>query len=149
MQLKYENDKEMLADRALFLHKNDVKYLYKKYHEKYIGTQNRSSQDNPEQPFILVVITNLMKHCHELQEAGELVYMNTMARLNVLNTPLMILSTSTPAGSLPFTVILTSDEIVTTFTKALNVMKNMASSTAFSGRGPIIGLQVVMTDDCK
>ncbi|CAG8677510.1 6599_t:CDS:2 [Cetraspora pellucida] len=29
MQLRYKNDEEMLADRALFPHKNDIKYLYK------------------------------------------------------------------------------------------------------------------------
>ncbi|KAF0506073.1 hypothetical protein F8M41_019194 [Gigaspora margarita] len=36
-QLKYENDKKMLADRAVFPHKSDIKYLHKKYREKHIG----------------------------------------------------------------------------------------------------------------
>ncbi|CAG8688200.1 6666_t:CDS:2 [Cetraspora pellucida] len=127
MQLEYENDEEILADRALFPHKNDVKYLYKKYHKKHIGAQNRSSQDNSEQPFILVVITNLMKHCYELQETGKLVYIDTTAELDVLNTPFMILSISTSAGSLPLAIILISDETVITFTKALNGKKSGTS----------------------
>ncbi|KAF0485819.1 hypothetical protein F8M41_022746 [Gigaspora margarita] len=45
-QLKYENDEEMLADRAVFSHKSDIKYLHKKYHEKHIGAPNRKEMFN-------------------------------------------------------------------------------------------------------
>ncbi|CAG8677525.1 6600_t:CDS:2 [Cetraspora pellucida] len=113
--------------------------------QKYIA----SNHNNPEQPFILVVVTNLIKHCHQLQEAGELVYMDTMAGLDVLNTPLMIFSTSTPAGGLPLAAILTSNKTAATFTKALEIVKKMIPSVAFGRWGSVIGPQVFMTDDCR
>ncbi|CAG8580295.1 1013_t:CDS:1, partial [Scutellospora calospora] len=178
MQLKYANDEEMLANRALFPYKNDFNYLYKKYRDKHIGTQNRinmfsqleeeikefninrkgdtwmqkfitSNQSNSEQHFILVVVTNLMKCCHELQEAGELVYIDITAGLDVLNTPLTILSTSTSAGSLPLAAILTSDETEATFIKALDMVKKIVPSVVFGRQGSIIRPQVVITDDCR
>ncbi|CAG8737176.1 13886_t:CDS:2 [Cetraspora pellucida] len=130
MQLKYENNEEMLADRMLFPHKNNIKYLYKKYHNKHMGAQNRS-QNNSKQPFILVIIMNLMKCCHKLQKSEELVYIDTTARLDVLNTPLTILSTSTSADGLPHAAILTSNETAETFTKALSIVKHMVPSIAF------------------
>ncbi|CAG8454947.1 8113_t:CDS:2 [Cetraspora pellucida] len=61
-----------------------------------------------------------------------------MARLDTLNTPLTILSTSTPVGGLPLVTILTSDEITATFTKALEMIKKMGPLMAF-----------IMTDDCR
>ncbi|CAG8852734.1 255_t:CDS:2, partial [Gigaspora margarita] len=69
--------------------------------------------------------------------------------LDALNTPVTILSTSTPIGRLPLAAILTSDETTSTFTKALNMLKNVLLLTAFNGRGPVVGPQIFMTDDCK
>ena len=89
-----------------------------------------------------------MKRCHTLQQASELVYMDTTASLDTLNTPLTIISTSTPVGDLPLAVILTSDETAQTFTKALDALKNIMPSDIFGGCGPTIGPQVIMTDDC-
>ncbi|CAG8623692.1 23261_t:CDS:1, partial [Cetraspora pellucida] len=45
-QLRYENDKEMLTNRTVFPHKYDIKYLHKKYHEKYISTLNSKEMLN-------------------------------------------------------------------------------------------------------
>ncbi|CAG8705585.1 4201_t:CDS:1, partial [Ambispora leptoticha] len=73
----------------------------------------------------------------------------TMAVLNVLNTLLTILSTSTSIGSLPLAVILTSDETAYTFLEALNVLKSVMPLTAFNERRPGVGPEVIMMDDCK
>ncbi|CAG8799654.1 7330_t:CDS:2, partial [Cetraspora pellucida] len=105
--------------------------------------------DNSGQPFILVIIINLMKRCHSLQQAGELVYIDTTAGLDVLNTPLMILSTSTSIRSLPLAVILTSDETAYTFSEALNALKSVMPLTAFNEHRPGVRPEVIMTDDCK
>ncbi|CAG8510981.1 11851_t:CDS:2, partial [Scutellospora calospora] len=86
---------------------------------------------------------------HELQEAEKLVYMDTTAKLDILNTLLTILSTSTPASGLPLAAILTYDETVATFTKALDVVKKIVPSVVFSRQRSIIGPQVVMTDDYR
>ncbi|CAG8808792.1 42693_t:CDS:2, partial [Gigaspora margarita] len=177
LQLDYNNDEEILADRAMAPRKNDVFYLYKKHRDKHVGAQNGKEMFDrlakeiadfnnnnkgkiwmqtyiaPEnndagQPFILVILTNLMIRCHELRESGELVYMDTTAGLDGLNTPLTILSTCTPAGGLPLGVILTSDESANTFTKALEALKHLIPSMAFGERGSTVGLQVIITDDC-
>ncbi|CAG8828677.1 17452_t:CDS:2, partial [Cetraspora pellucida] len=113
--------------------------------QKYIAPE----KDDFGQPFILVIITNLMMRCHTLKEAGELVYMDTTAGLDVLNTPFTILSTSTPAGGLPLGVIIASDESANTFTKALEILKCLILSAGFGEHGTALGPQVIMTDDCK
>ncbi|CAG8759091.1 6748_t:CDS:2, partial [Ambispora leptoticha] len=102
---------------------------------------------DPGQPFILVILTDLMKRCHSLQQAGELVYIDATAGLYALNTPLTIISTNTPIGGLPLATILTSDETTITLTKALNMLKHIMPSTAFGGCGALVGPQVIMTDD--
>ncbi|RIB15089.1 hypothetical protein C2G38_2193248 [Gigaspora rosea] len=102
---------------------------------------------DPGQPFVLVIVTNLMKHCHALQQAGELVYMDTTAGLDVLNTPMTILSTSTLIGGLPLVIMLTSNETTNTFTKALDMLKYVMPILACNGHGPVIGPKVFMTDD--
>ncbi|CAG8851158.1 24566_t:CDS:1, partial [Gigaspora margarita] len=178
IQLKFENDEAILADRAICPHKHNVYYLHQKYLDTSIGARNRkemfsrlaeeveefnsnrkgnalmqpyiaSTNTDPGQPFVLVIVTNLMKRCHALQQAGELVYMDTTAGLDVLNTPMTILSTSTPIGGLPLAIMLTSNETSNTFTKALDMLKCIMPISAFNGRRPEIGPKVFMTDDCK
>ncbi|CAG8691915.1 19659_t:CDS:2, partial [Cetraspora pellucida] len=133
LQLNCGNDEEVLADRSTAPRKmkevsefND-NHKGKAWLQSYIAPE----KEDPGQPLILVILTNLMICCYELQEAGELVYMDTTAGLDILNTPLIILSTSTPVGGLPLAVILTSDESTNTFTKALDILKHMIPSIAF------------------
>ncbi|CAG8821110.1 8206_t:CDS:2, partial [Cetraspora pellucida] len=40
LQIKCDNDEEILADRAIAPCKNDVFYLYKKHRDQYLGAQN-------------------------------------------------------------------------------------------------------------
>ncbi|CAG8767892.1 14031_t:CDS:2 [Cetraspora pellucida] len=166
IQLKYENDEGVLADRAICPNRQDIYYLHKKFLNQSVAKEVEEFNANGKghawmqpyisstsvslgQPFVLVIITNLMKHCHSLQQAEELVYMDTTAGLDILNTPLTILSTSMSIGSLPLAVILTSDETAYTFSEALNALKHILPITAFNSHGPIIGPEVIITDDCK
>ncbi|CAG8556847.1 21494_t:CDS:1, partial [Cetraspora pellucida] len=80
-------------------------------------------------------------YCHILQKADELVYIDRTAGLDILNTSLTILLTSTFASSLPFGVIIASDELANTFTKALNILRSLISSTKFGKHRATIGLQ--------
>ncbi|RIB24372.1 hypothetical protein C2G38_2168721 [Gigaspora rosea] len=134
IQLKYENDEEVLSDKAICPHRHDLYYLYKNQLTKEVEEFNTNKKRyawmqpyiaptsvDPGQPFILVIITNLMKHCHFLQQASDL----------------------------PLVIILTSNEIASTFTKALNILKRIIPIGAFNGRGPIIRPEIVITDDCK
>ncbi|CAG8786674.1 5068_t:CDS:1, partial [Cetraspora pellucida] len=80
---------------------------------------------------------------------NELVNMDTLAGLDVLNTPLMILFTNTFIRSLPLVVILTLDETAYTFLEALNALKSVMPLTIFNKHGPRVGPEVIMIDDCK
>ncbi|CAG8546267.1 22950_t:CDS:2 [Cetraspora pellucida] len=99
MQLKYENDEEILADRAICPYKYDVYYL-EKFLNISVGAKNGKEmfsrlakkpyvapmETDSGQPFILIILTNLIKCCHTLQQAEELIFMDTTASLDVLNT---------------------------------------------------------------
>ncbi|CAG8785854.1 712_t:CDS:1, partial [Cetraspora pellucida] len=103
--------------------------------------------NDPRQPFILVIITNIIKHWYSLQQADELVYIDAIAGFDVLNILLTLISTNTPIGDLPFATILILNEITTTLIKALNILKHILSLFVFSECGFVTGLQVIMTDN--
>ncbi|CAG8623711.1 24762_t:CDS:2 [Gigaspora margarita] len=90
-----------------------------------------------------------MKCCHTLQQASELVYINTMAGLDIFNILMMILSTSTPIGGLPLAIMLTFIETTNSFTKALDMLKCIMPISAFNRHGPVIGPKVFITNGCK
>ncbi|CAG8575350.1 10310_t:CDS:2 [Scutellospora calospora] len=135
IQLNYDNDEAILADRAISEEVEEFNSNRKRnaLMQPYIASTNT----DPRQPFVLVI------------QAGELVYIDSTADLDVLNTSMTILSTSTPIGSLPLAIILTSDETTNTFTKALDMLKCVMPILAFNGRGPVIGPKIFITDDCK
>ncbi|CAG8808724.1 28802_t:CDS:2 [Gigaspora margarita] len=136
MQLKYENDEEMLADRALFSHKNNVKYLYRKYHDEHTGAQNGCNMFSRLEEEIKEFNTNKKGKdgCKNILRQIKItlnIYMDTTAGLDTLNTPLTILSTSTPVGGLPLVAILMFDKIAATFTTALDIAKRIVPSVVF------------------
>ncbi|CAG8647757.1 21733_t:CDS:2 [Cetraspora pellucida] len=73
----------------------------------------------------------------------------TTAELDMLNTPLILLSTSTSIGGLSLAVILTLDEKIDTLKKALDIIKNKMSSATFGEHGSRLKLQIIMTNNCK
>ncbi|CAG8770283.1 13137_t:CDS:1, partial [Cetraspora pellucida] len=73
--------------------------------------------------------------------------MDTTAELDILNTTLTVLFTSTSVSSLPFATILILYEKTDTLIKALNILKNKMLSTTFGRHEFEIGLQVIITDD--
>ncbi|CAG8449623.1 3612_t:CDS:2 [Cetraspora pellucida] len=90
MQLKYKNDEEILADRAIYPYKYNVYYLHKKFLNISISTKNKkemfsclAKKTNSSQPFILIILTNLIKHYHTLQQAKELIFIDIIASLNM------------------------------------------------------------------
>ncbi|CAG8648148.1 14923_t:CDS:1 [Cetraspora pellucida] len=108
-----------------------------------------STNTNPEQLLVLVIVTNLIKHCHALQQAGKLVYIDSIAGLNIFNTPMTILSTSTSISSLSLAIILTSDKMTNTFTKALDMLTYVMPISVFNEHEPVIRSKIFMTDNCK
>ncbi|CAG8828774.1 27977_t:CDS:2, partial [Gigaspora margarita] len=145
MQLKFENDEAILADKAISEEVENFNSNKKgnALMQPYIAPTNTDSG----QLFVLAIVTNLIKCCHALQQASKLVYMDTTAGLDILNTTMTILSTSTSIGGLPFAIMLTSDKTSNTFTKALDMLKCVMSISAFNEYGPKIGPKVFMTNN--
>ena len=62
-------------------------------------------------PLTLVACTPLMARVHEMiQQSAEMMFCDSTSCLEKYNCSLFILSTSSPAGALPLTVAITSDE---------------------------------------
>ncbi|CAG8844538.1 2606_t:CDS:2, partial [Gigaspora margarita] len=141
IQLKYDNNKKVLADRAICPQKYDIYYFHKKFFDQSVGARNGKEMFSQ--------LAKEVKEFNTNEQAGELIYMDTIASFDTLNTPLTLLFTSTPIRSLPLTAILTSDELAFTFIEALNILKCIMLLEAFNRCGPIIGSEVIMTDDCK
>ncbi|CAB4431809.1 unnamed protein product [Rhizophagus irregularis] len=175
LHLAAANEKELitlLADRATNPDYNFVYNLFKKYREINLGASNGSRmfeklkevksynnsglgsailcEYNKElgQPFVLAIVTNLMKRVHEkIRQAGEICYFDASSSFDPLNTSITLLYTSCAAGALPLGLFLTSDESEVTIEFAINKLKSILPSNAFFGRGVDLGPSMFMTDD--
>ena len=73
--------------------------------------KRRHNCKETSKPFILALCTPLMARVHSnVVQSSEMVFCDSTASLDRLNTSLFILSTSHPAGGLPLGVVLVSDE---------------------------------------
>ncbi|CAG8751162.1 14117_t:CDS:2 [Rhizophagus irregularis] len=156
LHLAAANEKELitlLADRATNSDYNFVYNLFKKYREINLGARLGNAilcEYNKElgQPFILAIVTNLMKRVHEkIRQAGEICYFDASSSFDPLNTSITLLYTSCVAGALPFDLFLTSDESEVTIEFAINKLKSILPSNAFFGRGVDLDPSMFMTDD--
>ncbi|CAG8629716.1 19316_t:CDS:2 [Gigaspora margarita] len=90
-------------------------------------------------PFILCIVTNLMKRVHEkIRQAGELCYFDASAAFDPPNTSITLLYTS---------AFLTSDETEITIESAINLLKIVLPDNAFYNCGSQIGPMIITTDD--
>ena len=64
-----------------------------------------------DQPLLLAICTPLMARVHEhVNQAGEIMFVDSSSSLDDFNNPVFILSTSSAAGGLPLGVVITSGE---------------------------------------
>ena len=100
-------------------------------------------------PFILAIVTPIMARAHHMaQQSGELVYCDSTASLDNLNTAVFILSCSTSAGAIPLGAVMTSREDTETLVSAFMALSNIMPDCAFFGRGKAVGPLTFLTDDC-
>ncbi|CAG8804915.1 9477_t:CDS:2, partial [Cetraspora pellucida] len=116
IQLKYDNDEDILADRAICLHKHDIYYLHQKFLDQIVGIRNGKEM-------FLCKSKEIVEFNNSHKETG----------LNISNILLTLISTSTPIGGLPLITILISDETVSTFTKTFEAIKHILLLDAFGG----------------
>ena len=67
-----------------------------------------------------------MSRVHQdIQQAGEMVFIDSTSTLDRFNTSLFILSTAHAAGGLPLAVMITSDEQEETVTQGLTMLNDV------------------------
>ena len=100
--------------------------------------------------FILAIVTPLVARAHQIvRQSGELVYFDSTASLDNLNTAEFILTSSTSAGAVPLGAVMTSSEDADTLTAAFMALRDILPDQAFFDRGPRLGPLTFLTDDCS
>ena len=60
-----------------------------------------------------------------------------------------VMCTHNVAGVLPLSILITSDERESTLKQGFEMVRSCLPDFAFHGRGPQLGPQVIITDNCK
>ena len=81
-------------------------------------------------------------------QSAELVFCDSTASLDNLNTAVFILSCGTSVGALPLAAVMTSSEDAVTLSAGLTALCHILPKCAFFGRGPSLGPLTLLTDDC-
>jgi len=103
--------------------------------------------EETNQPFVMVVITPLMKRVHQMvPHSKDLAFLDSSSNMEEYNLRVFIMVTHSICGALPLGIIVTSDETTDTLTDAFQLFKS--SSSAFSFYGSSAGPEVFMTDNC-
>ncbi len=79
----------------------------------------------------------------------ELAFMDSTGNLDEMNSRFFLLCTHSPAGALPLTIFITSNEKKSTIKAALDLLKECLPENAFYNRGKDIGPLVIITDNCS
>ncbi|XP_050726632.1 uncharacterized protein LOC127003722 [Eriocheir sinensis] len=88
-----------------------------------------------------------MMRAHKLlQEAGEVVFVDATSCVDQVNTAVIPLLCSGPAGAVPLAVLFTSSQDEATLTKGFGMVKEAIGEDGFFGQG---GPQNFMTDNCN
>ena len=80
--------------------------------ERYAATSNSviEVERNASSSFCVALVTPFMKRVHALREAGEVVFVDATASVDRLNTAVVPLLCSSPAGALPLGVVFASSQ---------------------------------------
>ena len=104
--------------------------------------------DGSEDPLILAICTPLMSRVRTLvQQASEVVYIDSSSSLDNYNKAVFVLSTSSAAGGLPLGVVVTLGESTVTIENAMSTLNEILPECGFGQRGRDIGPQTIITDD--
>ena len=161
------------ADRSITPRRRDFSHLYSQFtKDKYGGKDKQMfaklverlksyEEENPEastsyqlyegdsQPLIIALVTPLMKRVHkEVQQSGELVFIDATSNTEEHNLKVFMLCTHHVAGALPLGILITSDEKQSTLCQGFQTLKSILPPQAFYGHGPDKGPAVILTDNC-
>lgn len=170
-ELTYHKKK---ADRSVTPRKRDFNHLYSKFGEEKFGgkgplmfekleeklqdykkshpgaTINHQLYEGDETPLIIAIVSPLMKRVHkEIPQCGELVFVDSTSNAEEHNLKVFMMCTQSVAGALPCGILITSDEKESTLKLGFLLLKSSLPENAFHGRGPDVGPEVILTDNCK
>lgn len=121
---------------------------YKKSHPG--ATVNHQLYEGDETPLIIAIVSPLMKRVHkEIPQCGELVFIDSTSNTEEHNLKVFMMCTQSVAGALPCGILITSDEKESTLKQGFLMLKSSLPGNAFHGRGPDVGPEVILTDNCK
>ena len=83
---------------------------------------------------------------HTIQQAGELVFIDSSSSFDDYNNPMFVISTSSAAGGLPLGVVVTSGESSSIINSAMTHLKSLFSKCSFYGKG---SPNNIITDDSR
>ena len=81
-------------------------------------------------------------------QSAKLVFCDSTASLDNLNTAVFILSCGTSIGALPLAAVMTFSEDAVTLSAGFTALCHILPKCAFFGRGPNLGPLTLLTDDC-
>ena len=77
-----------------------------------------------------------MSRVHQhIQQAGELVFIDSSSSFDDYNNPMFVISTSSAAGGLPLGVVVTSGESSHIINSAMTHLKSLFPKCSFYGKG--------------
>ncbi|XP_050725432.1 uncharacterized protein LOC127003062 [Eriocheir sinensis] len=165
--LKMELDEDLYnqAKKSINPSPKSVEYMWSTWKKKEHGGLNTPSmfdaiktyaEKNPDliikihnegNQFAVVLVTPFMMRAHKLlQEAGEVVFVDATSCVDQVNTAVIPLLCSGPAGAVPLAVLFTSSQDEATLTKGFGMVKEAIGEDGFFGQG---GPQNFMTDNCN
>ena len=91
-----------------------------------------------------------MKRVHkDVPQSGKLVFNDATSKTEEHNSKVFIMCTHSVAGALPLSILITSDERESTLKQDFEMFRSCLPDFVFHGRGPQLGRQVIITDNCK
>ena len=115
---------------------------YKKSHPG--ATVNHQLYEGDETPLIIAIVSPLMKRVHK-----EIPQCDSTSNTEEHNLKVFMMCTQSVAGALPCGILITSDEKESTLKQGFLMLKSSLPWNAFHGRGPDVGPEVILTDNCK
>jgi hypothetical protein len=93
----------------------------------------------------IAILTPLMSRVHTcIPQSGEILYVETMNHIDLMNTCVTIMMTSSPTGAVPLGVLLTNCQTERAYRQGFELWKSLLPTTSFYGVG---SPRVIMTDD--
>ena len=114
------------------------------------ATTSHQIYEGDHMPLIIAIVTPLMKRVHkEVPQSGELVFINATSNTEEHNLKVFVMCTHSVTGALPLGILITTDERESTLKQGFEILRSCLPDYAFYGRGPKLGPQVILTDNCK